>query len=81
MGWFSGLTLQKAQPALTRKQVIVIAFGWWLSWLIGVVLFVMATSTSAKLLSAFLAILAIVLGGVVGSWVMFAQYRRAQSNS
>jgi len=77
VGWFSGLILQKAQPSLTRKQIIVIALGWWLSWIVGVALFIIATSASARLLSAVLAILAIMLGGAIGSWVMFAQYRQA----
>ncbi|NOT04676.1 MAG: protein kinase [Anaerolineales bacterium] len=79
VGWFSGLVLKKTQPALTRKQIIIIAFGWWLSWMIGVALFVLATSSFAKLLSAFFAILAILLGGAIGSWVMFAQYHHARS--
>ncbi len=77
VGWLSGLTLRKTRPALRRKQVAVIAFGWWLGWIIGVALFVIATSAFTKLLAAFLAILAIMLGGAIGSWVMFTQYCRA----
>jgi hypothetical protein len=61
---------------LTRKQVAIIALGWLLSWLVGGLLFVLATIAFKGPLAGLLIIIAMILAGVTGGWVMFSQYRR-----
>jgi hypothetical protein len=75
-GWLSGLLLRQARPALTRKQVAIIALGWLLSWLVGGLLFVLATIAFKGPLAGVLIIIVMILAGVTGGWVMFMQYRR-----
>jgi hypothetical protein len=76
-GWLTGLVLRQVQITLSRKQIAFIALGWSLSWLLGSILFVIATTAFAKLLSGLLVLLAAMLTGAIGGGVMFSQYRQA----
>jgi predicted permease len=66
---------------LNRKRIAFIALGWGGSWLLGGILFIIATTAFTNLLAALLAILAILLTGTMGGGVMFTQYRRAHPKS
>jgi hypothetical protein len=74
-GWLSGLLLQQVRPALSRRQVAIIALGWLLSWLVGGLLFVLTTIAFKGPLAGLLTIIAMLLAGVIGGGVMFSQYR------
>jgi hypothetical protein len=76
-GWLTGLVLRQVQPRLNRKHIAFIALGWSLSWLVGGLLFIVATTAFVELLSGLLAILAILAAGAIGGSMMFTQYRRA----
>jgi hypothetical protein len=80
-GWLTGLVMRQIQPKLTGKQVAIIALGWGLSWLLGGVLFIVATSAFARLLSAMMVILSMLIAGGIGSAIMFRQYRQAQGET
>ena len=77
-GWLTSLVLRQVQPKLTRKQLTVITLGWGVSWLLGGILFIIATSAFVDLLAAVLVILAMLLAGAIGGVIMFKQYRQAQ---
>ena len=74
-GWLSGLLLRQVRPALTRRQLAIIALGWLGSWLFGGLLFVLATIAFKGPLAALLIIIAMLLAGMIGGGVMFIQYR------
>ncbi|MBI3169567.1 MAG: serine/threonine protein kinase [Chloroflexi bacterium] len=76
-GWLTALILKKKAPALTRRQIAGIAFGWMFSLIFGLGLAAFITSVIKELPAAILASLAIFAGGSMGGWIMFAQYRRA----
>ncbi len=76
-GWLTGLVLRQAQPALNRRRRAFIALGWSAGWLVGGLLFIIATTALVELLSALLAIVAVLLAGALGGAVMFSQYRQA----
>jgi hypothetical protein len=63
---------------LTGKQLgsyqVVAPLG--LGWLVGGILFTLATQVPVKPLSALLVVLAVLLGGATGGGVMFTQYRQ-----
>jgi predicted Ser/Thr protein kinase len=80
-GWLTGLVMRRVQPALNRKRIAFIALGWGGSWLLGGILFIIATTAFTNLLAALLAILAILLTGTMGGGVMFTQYRQAHPKS
>jgi hypothetical protein len=73
-GWLTGSVLRQIQPGLTRRQIAFIALGWLLSWLVGGLLFVLATTAFTGPLSALLIIFAMILAGAIGGGVMFVQY-------
>ena len=77
-GWLTGLVLRQVRPKLKRKQLVFIALGWGVSWLIGGLLFIVATTAFVELLSGLLVIFAILLAGAIGSAIMFRQYRQVQ---
>jgi hypothetical protein len=73
-GWLTGLVLRQVQPRLKRKQIAIIALGWGVSWLLGGILFTIATTAFVKLLSGLLVIVAMLLAGGIGATIMFRQY-------
>lgn len=73
-GWLTGLVLRQVQPRLKRKQIAIIALGWGVSWLLGGILFTIATTAFVKLLSGLLVIVAMLLAGGIGATIMFKQY-------
>jgi hypothetical protein len=75
-GWFTGSVLRTLKPAMTRKQILMIALGWLGSWLLGGLLFVLATTTLAELASVLLIIVAMLAAGMLGGGVMFKEYRQ-----
>jgi hypothetical protein len=68
--------MRRVQPKLTRRQMAFMALGWGLGWLLGGILFSLATQVPVKPLSGLLVILAVLLGGATGGGVMFTQYRQ-----
>jgi hypothetical protein len=57
---------------------VIIAFGWLVSWLVGGVLFVLATAVSSGPVSGLMIIFGILLAGGIGGGVTFRQYLQAQ---
>jgi len=80
-GWLTGMVLQQAEPALTRKHIAMIALGWGLGWLVGGIAFAIATQVPLKPLSGLLVILAIGLAGATGSGNMLRQFRGAREKA
>jgi len=76
-GWLSGLVLRQEQPGLKRKQLAFIALGWGVSWLLGGLLFIIATTAFRGLFSALLVILSMLLASSIGGAILFSQYRQA----
>ncbi|HEU0295978.1 MAG TPA: protein kinase [Anaerolineales bacterium] len=75
-GWFTGSVLRTLKPAMTRKQILMIALGWLVSWLLGGLLFVLATTALTGPASGLLVIVAMLAAGLLGGWVTFKEYRQ-----
>ena len=80
-GWLTGLVMRQTQPNLNRKHIAIIALGWGLSWLLGGILFLIATTRFAGLPSALLVILSTLLAGAIGGVIMFRQYPQGQQET
>ncbi len=80
-GWLSGLVMQRAQPALTRRDAVVVGLGWGLSWLLGGVMFAVGTQVEPRPLSGVIVVLAIALAGGMGGWITFGRLRAARERT
>jgi hypothetical protein len=80
-GWLSGLVMRRAQPALTRRDAVVVGLGWGLSWLLSGVMFAVGTQVEPRPLSGVIVVLAIALAGGMGGWITFGRLRAARERT
>jgi branched-chain amino acid transport system substrate-binding protein len=80
-GLLTGWILRRAQPATTRRDVVIIGLGWGLSWLLGGIIFAGATRLPSGPVAAALAAFGVALAGALSGWITFGRLRAARART